>query len=110
MKTEQDGLSGVFTVDILPDCNVYAGHFPGNPVCPGVCNMETIKECACHLLDKPLTIETIKQCRLTAIASPAVCPQVSVSLNITPNGDKYTVIAKIYDDRQSYMDFKGTLS
>lgn len=110
VKMEGGGLSAIFKVDILPDCTVYEGHFPGKPICPGVCNIETIKECASHLLDKPLTINTIKQCRLTAIASPKVCPQVSISVNVTQNGDTYAVIAKIYDDRQSYMDFKGTLS
>ena len=110
VNVKQEGLAATFTVEILSDCNVYEGHFPGNPVCPGVCNIETIKECASQLLGKPLTINTIKQCRLTAIATPTVCPQVSVSVNITQNADTYTVIANIYDDKQSYMDFKGTLS
>ena len=41
-----EGLDAVFRVALLPDCEVYKGHFPGNPVSPGVCNIETIKECA----------------------------------------------------------------
>ena len=109
IKEEKDGMSGKYTVAILPDCNVYDGHFPGDPVCPGVCNIETIKECAMMLVGSPLRIKAIKQCRLTAIATPTVCPEVTVTLNMTPTDEGYTCIANIADTTQSYMDFKGTL-
>lgn len=111
INEEKNGTTGKYTVSILPDCNVYDGHFPGDPVCPGVCNIETIKECAMMLTGKDLRIKAIKQCRLTAIATPAVCPEVIITINAAQNADgSYLVIANISDDKQSYMDFKGTLS
>lgn len=111
VNTNTDDNNGTFTLSILPDCDVYEGHFPGDPVCPGVCNIETIKECAMMLLNKELRIKTIKLCRLTALASPAICPEVKVSINATNNGDgTYLIIASIADDKQQYMSFKGTLS
>jgi 3-hydroxyacyl-[acyl-carrier-protein] dehydratase len=111
INEEKNGTTGKYTVAILPDCNVYDGHFPGDPVCPGVCNIETIKECAMMLTGKDLRIKAIKQCRLTAIATPAVCPEVIITINAAQNADgSYLVIANISDDKQSYMDFKGTLS
>ena len=105
-------MTAQYTIAILPDCNVYDGHFPGDPVCPGVCNIETIKECAMMLLGKELRIKTIKQCRLTAIATPTVCPEVTIDLTATPADDNesYTIVASIADDKQSYMNFKGTLA
>ena len=109
LSKDTSGMEGAFRVAILPDCNVYDGHFPGDPVCPGVCNIETIKECAMVLLDKPLRIKTIKQCRLTAIATPAVCPEVMVTVNATESGEGYTVTATIADEKQTYMQFKGQL-
>lgn len=110
LKEDTDGLTGTYTIAILPDCNVYAGHFPGDPVCPGVCNIETIKECAMRLTGKVLRIKTIKQCRLTAIASPTICPEVDIILTATPTDDvTYTVVATIKDARQTYMEYKGTM-
>ena len=111
LKEEKDGDNVKYTVAILPDCNVYDGHFPGDPVCPGVCNIETIKECAMMLTGRDLRIKAIKQCRLTAIATPTVCPEVVITVNATAKEDgTYLVVANIADDKQSYMDFKGTLA
>jgi len=107
---EIDGMSGHFTVAILPECNVYEGHFPGDPVCPGVCNIETIKECAMMLTEKKLRIKAIKQCRLTAIATPTVCPKVMIDVTANPLSDNtYTVLATIKDEKQTYMEYKGTM-
>ena len=111
VNANTDDNNGTFTLSILPDCDVYEGHFPGDPVCPGVCNIETIKECTMMLLNKKLRIKAIKLCRLTALASPTICPEVKVSINATDNGDgTYLIVASIADDKQQYMSFKGTLS
>lgn len=62
------------------------------------------------LLDQPLRISTIKQCRLTAIATPTVCPEVTVTINATQKDeDNYTVQASIADAQQSYMLYKGEM-
>ena len=107
---KQSDNQATYHVAILPDCNVYEGHFPGDPVCPGVCNIETIKECASDLVGRPLRISTIKQCRLTAVATPTVCPEVEVMVKVSVNDDAYAVLATIADDKQTYMEFKGQLT
>lgn len=62
------------------------------------------------LTGKDLRIKSIKQCRLTAIATPTVCPEVSVTINTTDNNDDtLLVVATIADEKQTYMTFKGTL-
>ena len=104
-----EGLSAKYRVAILPECNVYDGHFPGDPVCPGVCNIETIKECAILLCGEQLRYSTIKQCRLTALATPTVCQEVDVQVNLSPSGGGYALQATIADDRQTYMILKGQL-
>lgn len=104
------GLDAVFRVALLPDCEVYKGHFPGNPVSPGVCNIETIKECAMLLTGKRLVIDTIRQCRLTAVASPSVCPEVEVTLSCSSVGKGFAVTAKIADNERTYMEYKGEMT
>jgi 3-hydroxyacyl-[acyl-carrier-protein] dehydratase len=105
-REEGEG-KAVYHIAILPDCNVYNGHFPGNPVCPGVCNIQTIKECASLLIGKELRISSIKQCLFTAIASPTVCPEVDVEVEVKEAGESYTIVASISDEKRQYMTFKG---
>jgi len=102
-------LHGVYLISLLPNADVYRGHFPHKPVCPGVCNIETIRECAEMLAGKDLMIKTIKQCRLTAVATPKVCPLLDVTVTLTPNQDAsaYVVQAKMADAETTYMELKG---
>lgn len=105
-REEGDG-KVVYHIALLPDCNVYQGHFPGQPVCPGVCNIQTIKECASLLTGKELRISSIKQCLLTAVATPTVCPEVDVTVQVSEADGKYSIVATISDERRQYMAFKG---
>ncbi|MBO7378310.1 MAG: beta-hydroxyacyl-ACP dehydratase [Bacteroidales bacterium] len=100
----------IFLCELKPDCDVYRGHFPGKPVSPGVCNIEMIRECTEMLVGEDLQIDTIKQCRMTAVASPSVCPKVDVSVSVArlEGTQNYNVVAMIRDAGQSYMELKGT--
>ena len=69
----------VFRVALNADCEVYQGHFPGEPVCPGVCNIQMIKECTEMLLqggaDMPsILLSPTKQCRLPTLVTPQQHP------------------------------------
>ena len=104
-----EGLNAVFRIVLLPDCDVYRGHFPGNPICPGVCNIQIIKECVMQFTGEKLLIGTIKQCRMTAVASPVVCPEVNVTITVLPIDRGFTVTAAITDTERTYMEYKGDL-
>lgn len=105
-----DENTALYHCQLLADCDCYRGHFPGKPVSPGVCNIEMIKECTMLHTGKSLLINTIKQCRLTAVATPIVCPEVDVRVNVTAKGDAYTVVASITAGETSYMEFKGEMT
>lgn len=101
--------SATYHLALLADCDLYRGHFPGKPVSPGVCNIETIKECSQMLTGCSLYLSTIKQCRLTAVASPQVCPEVDVNVSVTPSETGYVVQARISSGETVYMEFKGEM-
>lgn len=109
MDKQGDGQSAVFHIAILPDCDVYQGHFPGRPVCPGACNIETIKECAMLLLGRKLHMSTIKQCRLTALATPADCPEVDVTISASALDEGFAIVARIADAEKTYVEYKGEM-
>ena len=67
-----------FDISLNADCPVYEGHFPGEPVSPGVCNIQMIKECAEQVAGKSLFLNNLQQCRLTTVVTPLAHPQVEV--------------------------------
>ena len=109
-ETRLDANTGVYLVTLLPQADVYRGHFPQNPVCPGACNIEMIRECAEMLTGYDLSIDTIKQCRLTAIATPQLCPLVDVTIQVArvEGTETYNVVGRIADKETTYMELKGT--
>ncbi len=110
ISRQSNGLSGVFHIALCPDCDVYRGHFPGNPVSPGVCNIQTIKECAEKLTEQQLQISNIRRCRLTAVATPTTSPELEVDINLTPTETGYIITSTISDNTRTYMELKGEMT
>ena len=117
--------AGVFRVALNADCEVYQGHFPGEPVCPGACNIQMIKECTEQCLgytgDNLLTtgedsetpsilLSHIRQCRLTTLVTPQQHPEVEVRVAILSRSeDTITFRGTIGKGEEVYMELKGEL-
>lgn len=101
---------GIFHIYLLPDCDIYHGHFPGHPVCPGVCHIEIIKECAMRLTGKKLSITDIKQCRFINMATPSICQEIDVTVNVCPVEEGFKITARISEGIKSYVEFKGLMT
>ena len=120
--------AGVFRVALNADCEVYQGHFPGEPVCPGVCNIQMIKECTEMLLQggavsRPhqeredntaapsMLLSHIKQCRLTTLVTPQQHPEVEVRVAILSRSeDTITFRGTIGKGEEVSMELKGELT
>ena len=98
----------LFDVALLPECNVYEGHFPGMPVAPGVCNIQMIKECVERVTGKQLQLESIAQCKFTTLVTPQQHPELTIRIELVENEEKQIkVIASMGRDETEYMVFKG---
>ena len=110
VRMYEEGENIIFQVELLPDCQVYQGHFPGNPICPGVCNIEMLRECVGIYLQNKVYISSIKQCRLTAIATPSICPELDIEVHLEETETGYTVSGKIQDKNTIYLEYKGNMT
>ncbi|MGN0187093.1 MAG: beta-hydroxyacyl-ACP dehydratase [Paludibacteraceae bacterium] len=109
-QSENDDITR-FDVALHTDCDVYKGHFPGEPVSPGVCNIQMLKECAERVVGKPLLFNYIQQCRLTTLVTPVQHSNVEVRIRIVDqldNGIKWH--GTIGRGTDVYMDLKGEAS
>lgn len=94
-KQEIKDNEAFFLLNLLADCPVYQGHFPEKAIAPGVCNIEMIKSCAEVVLEKPLFLSYITQCRLTALVTPNEYPQLQLNLQLNPIENGWKLVAKL---------------
>ena len=106
-----EGDESLFSITLLPDYRAYEGHFPGNPVSPGVCNIQMIKECAEQLAGKRFFLGYISRCKLSAVITPQTTPQLSISMRLTEADEGlYAVNAVVGNSETTYIEFKGELT
>ena len=98
-----------FEINLNADCQVYEGHFPGEPVSSGVCNIQMIKECAEQVAGKSLLLNNLQQCRLTTLVTPLAHPQVEVNILLEEKGETYKLKATIGKGEDTYLDMKAEL-
>jgi len=97
-----------FTVVLDPSHPLYEGHFPGNPVVPGVCQIEMIRELLGICLDHEMRILNAISIKYLAMISPKENPQLRVDLNILEKTPGITqVIATITNNSLVFLKFKG---
>lgn len=71
------------TILINEKHDVFKGHFPGNPIMPGVCMIQIIKELTAAITKSTLIIQTLSNVKFMALINPEVTPELRLELEIT---------------------------
>ena len=66
---------------------VFKGHFPGNPIMPGVCMIQIIKELTEKITQETLMIQTLANVKFMALINPENNPELRLELDITRTED-----------------------
>ncbi|SFE14683.1 3-hydroxyacyl-[acyl-carrier-protein] dehydratase [Chitinophaga sp. CF118] len=109
LEQEQPG-EGTGTYNILWNAGhpVFEGHFPGRPVVPGVCMMQTIQELLERLLQKKMTLKKAANMKFLNMIDPTANPQVEITLQHKLQEDELKVTATIKYEALTFMKFQGT--
>lgn len=75
------------TVLLNPKHEIFKGHFPGNPVTPGVCMLQIIKEISEQITQKSLFLHRANQVKFMALINPETHPRIQLELEITDNNE-----------------------
>ena len=62
---------------------VFKGHFPDNPIMPGVCMMQIIKELTEQITEGPLVMQKLIDVKFTALINPFLTPELKLELEIS---------------------------
>lgn len=90
-RSIQEGVH-TYAIHLNPLHHIFDGHFPGNPVTPGVVQMEIVKELLSTSLEKPMSLDTMGTCKFLAILNPNDTPDVTVTLNVSNDEEGNTKV------------------
>ena len=79
------------SMKLNPDHEIFKGHFPGNPVTPGVCMMQIVKDLTEKITEKKLTLKSATNVKFMAIINPEETPDLVLDLEIAEDEDNVKV-------------------
>jgi len=88
---------------------LYKGHFPGNPITPGVCLVQSINDLVEDHFDGA-RIKEVRKCKFTAIHNPNVVPNVLAIINVKQVDGQLKASCVIEHEAQVYVKYQGTFS
>ena len=98
-------------VALNPQHPVYGGHFPGQPVVPGVCTLQIIKECMEGICHTPLQYKQIASCKFLSAVNPNETPELKFTLTLKKNEDNVLqVLVEGTSAKEIFIKLKAQLT
>lgn len=66
---------------------VFKGHFSDNPVIPGVCQLQIIKEITEQITGCNLLVKVVSEVKFTTLINPEVNPELRLELDVTSTAE-----------------------
>lgn len=107
-SNKEDG-THTFTIRLNAEHSIFTGHFPGNPVTPGVAQIEIVKELMTESVGKKVHLKKMGNCKFLAILNPDKDQEVEVVLKITAGEDEeLKATAMIKNDSMIYLKMNAS--
>ncbi|MBO9700294.1 MAG: hypothetical protein J7604_08790 [Sporocytophaga sp.] len=96
-------------VELNEKHKIFEGHFPGNPVVPGVCMVQMIKEMLSSALEKELILVTGDNLKFMNIVNPKVNKFLDFDINYKHQDDSVIKVNNtIFFEDKVFFKFSGT--
>jgi 3-hydroxyacyl-[acyl-carrier-protein] dehydratase len=99
----------IVSIDLNKSHTIYEGHFPGNPVVPGVCQTQMIKEALESIIGSKLRMTTANEIKYLAVINPEVDSHLVIEMKIkTQDEGIIAVNSTINAGEKQFLKFRGT--
>ena len=100
----------VYTVTLNEKHPIYAAHFPGNPITPGVCIIQMVEELLSLMTNHTLSLVTLHNVKFLSTIIPGKTGSLKVSLQADDSIDSVKVKAVIADENVTYTKISATFN
>ena len=88
---QQDAEHYLCRITLNAEHSIFEGHFPDNPITPGVCMMQIIKNITEEITGKSLFLAKTVNVKFMALINPKINPELQICLHIVVEGDEVIV-------------------
>lgn len=89
--SEESANSYRIRILLNPDHEIFKGHFPDNPVTPGVCMLQIIKDLTEDITSRKLFLTSASNVKFMAIINPEEQPLLDLILEISETDEGFKV-------------------
>jgi 3-hydroxyacyl-[acyl-carrier-protein] dehydratase len=95
-------------IRLNPSHEIFKGHFPGNPILPGVCVVQILKEILMYQSDNKLILNYASSIKYLSYINPVVNSIINIDVELKEAGDgNIFCIAILYFESVVFCRFKG---
>lgn len=80
-------------IELNPEHDVFKGHFPNNPVTPGVCMLQILKELTEQATNANLFIKECSNVKFMALINPETNAVLAISIDINKVEENFKIKA-----------------
>ncbi len=98
-------------IELNPGHRVFMGHFPGQPILPGVCILEMLKDVVKKYTGKEMKISQASSIKYLKVVDPTKDTFLKMQIGIKEEADSMLVSATSFtSDGSPHFKFKGRMN
>ena len=86
---------------------IFAGHFPEQPVMPGVCMVQIVKELLTQQLNEKVNLKQSRNMKFLSVIDPRMQQEVNLAIDYRKNGNSWEVSAKIFENETLFFKLEN---
>jgi len=97
-------------IELNPEHDVFKGHFPNNPVTPGVCMLQILKELTEQATNTNLFIKECSNVKFMALINPEVHAVLAITIDINQVEENFKIKASASFDETVALKVNALLT
>lgn len=97
-------------IELNPEHDVFKGHFPNNPVTPGVCMLQILKELTEQATNTNLFIKECSNVKFMALINPEVNEVLTITIDINQVEENFKIKASASFDETVALKVSALLT
>jgi 3-hydroxyacyl-[acyl-carrier-protein] dehydratase len=98
------------TLELDENHSIFKGHFPGQPVVPGVCMMQSVKELVERHVKHKLVVAEADNMKFLSVIDPRINKLINATISVSDKDSVLSINASLFAEKVTFFKLKATLN